>query len=242
MNFDNESFNHTLNKPKLRVGIIKNIGDIVTLERKSLEAYNTAKEAFYDDGHELVEFEFKQLFEFTMNGVNILNNEALPLIMDEMLEKGDPLDPNIQTVLFMYNVMPKFVMKILATISSLFMPRVFSGLLRMMHPVKIDELIGLNKTKTNRIQEFADQYYSLKLDILLIPGYHTPAFKMEDRANHDLPPLHFILFNILHFPVGTVPVLPKDKSLPVGVQIASAQWQDEKCLAGMKRLETLLSK
>jgi Asp-tRNA(Asn)/Glu-tRNA(Gln) amidotransferase A subunit family amidase len=75
IDFDNESFTHFLNKPKLRVGLIKNIGDIVTLGDEAMEAYETAKEAFVRDGHEIVEFEFRELFEFTMAGLDVLNNE-----------------------------------------------------------------------------------------------------------------------------------------------------------------------
>jgi len=54
--------------------------------------------------------------------------------------------------------------------------------------------------------------------------------------------LHFFFFNVLHFPVGAVPVGQGANKLPVGVQIASITWKDEKCLAIMKVLETLLKK
>lgn len=197
--FDQELYDYTLQK-KLRVGVIKNIDDIITLEKESLNAYEDSKEAFIKDGHEIVEFEFNELFEFVINGLDILNNEGLPLVLDEMFEKGDALNANIQTILFMYNKMPKFLKSILGFIAGLFLPRTVSAMFKILHPSNTSQLSKMTKYRYNKIQELADTFVELKLDVLLTPGYQTPAFEIAERANHDLPPFNFILFNMLHLP------------------------------------------
>eukprot|EP00343_Euplotes_focardii_P000496 CAMPEP_0205799818 /NCGR_PEP_ID=MMETSP0205-20121125/1236_1 /ASSEMBLY_ACC=CAM_ASM_000278 /TAXON_ID=36767 /ORGANISM="Euplotes focardii, Strain TN1" /LENGTH=388 /DNA_ID=CAMNT_0053061805 /DNA_START=353 /DNA_END=1516 /DNA_ORIENTATION=- len=224
--FDQELYDHILNKKSLRIGVIKNISDIVTLEKESLNAYEESKEAFIKGGHEIVEFEMVDLFKFVMNGVHILNNEAFPLILDEMMDKGDPLNVNIQVFLFMFNVLPKFIKKVLGTLAGLFLPRVVSELLKNLHPANTGTLSAMTKYRFTKIQEFTDILTSKDLDGVLIPGYHSVPFEFSEKANHDLPPLQIYLMNVLHCPVGAVPVPQRgENKLPVGVQIASTQWR-----------------
>lgn len=200
--FDSELFEYTLQKNNLRIGVIKNIDELVALEKDSLNAFEDAKEAFKRGGHEIVEFEIKDILEFVMNGINILNNEGFPLILDEMMEKGDPLQPNIQIFLFMFNILPKFVKTILGFIARLCLPRIFSDILYSLHPTNTEGLFKMTTDRNQKIQDITDQYHELKLDGILAPGYHTVPFELSEKANHDMPPLHIMLFNILHFPVG----------------------------------------
>ena len=137
-----------------------------------------------------------------MNGVSMLNNEAFPLILDEMLDKGDPLNPNIQILLFMYNVLPQFIKDIFGFISGLFLPRVVSALMKRLHPNNTEELTQMTKYRFTKIQEFTDILTSNDLDGVIAPGYHTVPYLFEEKANHDFPSLHIQLFNTLHCPVG----------------------------------------
>jgi Asp-tRNA(Asn)/Glu-tRNA(Gln) amidotransferase A subunit family amidase len=200
--FNEKLYQDTLNNKKLRIGIVKNMGDICTLEKDALNAFEDAKEAFIKGGHQIVEFEIPELHQLSIQALDILLNEGMPLVLEEMARSGDPLDSNTQVLLFMYNFLPRIVTKVLAGIARLVAPRHVYELLSILHPRKIDDLGVLVKNRFNSIQNLSDQLSTLQLDCLLVPGFKSGAFKIEELRDNDAAPLQFMLFNLLHFPVG----------------------------------------
>lgn len=200
--FNHALYEKTLNQEKLKIGVIKNIDEICNLEREALNAFEDAKEVFEKAGHEIVEIEIKELHKLSLACLDILFNEGMPLAYEEMLKSGDALEPNTQVLFFMYNILPKFIMTIMSKIARPFAPRHVTDTLSILSPKNVDEIALLMKFRFEKLQEFSDLFYSNNLDSLLVPGYPKPAFKMEEVRDNDIPPLHLMIFNMMHFPVG----------------------------------------
>jgi fatty acid amide hydrolase len=106
-----------------------------------------------------------------------------------------------------------------------------------------------------------------QVDVLLCPAHATPAVPHTLSAQFALAGSYSMLFNLLQFPAGVVPVTtvraseaerlgsPQDRfdriarqvdkksaGLPVGVQLAATPFHDEKALAVMLALEAALEK
>ncbi|XP_044128809.1 fatty-acid amide hydrolase 1-like [Bufo gargarizans] len=117
--------------------------------------------------------------------------------------------------------------------------------------------------------EFISEWRKWSLDVVLCPML-GPAFNTGYPGQFLAPLSYTILYNILHFPAGVVPVGsvtaedeeklklyrgysndPWDKlfkkavkdgvGLPLSVQCAALPYQDELCLRLMKEIETLSS-
>ena len=104
-----------------------------------------------------------------------------------------------------------------------------------------------------------------KLDALLSPGYAYPANKIGTTKDVVLGACYAFIFNTLNMPTGTLPVTvvkegeevyPRENTkyhdfiykktvesmegsagLPIGVQISTLPWQEEKCIGVMLQLE-----
>ena len=56
------------------------------------------------------------------------------------------------------------------------------------------------------IKSFGDKWRDMKLDAMLCPGGSLPAFKHGESADLTIALYYTMLFNVLHFPSGTVPI------------------------------------
>lgn len=194
-------------------------------------------------------------------------NDGMPLVYDHLYESGDRLDTNTQTILFMYNYMPKFMKSIMAGIARLAGLKRVADILNICHPKIMDELAPIIKERQHVSFYLGEKFSNENIDAILMPGFPIPAFKIEDAQEASSYTGHMILFNYLGFPSGSLPVttvregedkyedpLYKDNitecfaktivgsvGMPVGVMCGGISYQDEKVLALMKVLETLLA-
>jgi fatty acid amide hydrolase len=202
MPFNEELYTETCNK-KLKVGYIENINEICTFERDSMNIYEDSKEAIIKAGHELVPINIPNLRNSMISAQDYLLNEAMPLIFDHMIQVGDNLDPNAQVILFMYNCLPKFIIKVLCLITRPFVPREVSEIMSILHPSSIPQIKSILKTRSSIQSTFTSHFHSLHLDCILTPGYPKEAFKIEEASQNDSIPLHLLLTNFLHLPAGS---------------------------------------
>uniref|UniRef100_A0A3Q0S6Z1 Fatty-acid amide hydrolase 1 n=1 Tax=Amphilophus citrinellus TaxID=61819 RepID=A0A3Q0S6Z1_AMPCI len=160
-------------------------------------------------------------------------------------QKGEPLDPIIKEQFFIY-FLPKWLKKILSFLNNFKTHYfVFRSVLDLWkHHAAVEDYI----------HETIAHWRSYNIDVLLcpVPG---PAYNASYCGR--IP----ILYNLLNFPVGVVPVstvtaedeeelnhqqmLSKpfkavSEGLPVAVQCVALPWQDELCLRFMKELEQLV--
>eukprot|EP00058_Branchiostoma_floridae_P017075 XP_002602563.1 hypothetical protein BRAFLDRAFT_227209 [Branchiostoma floridae] len=118
------------------------------------------------------------------------------------------------------------------------------------------------------IQKFLADWREKELDVLLCPAFAIPACKPEHAGPIIYAASYTVLFNLLNFPAGVVPVTTVTEEddrllddwrgygndlfdrlfkqttrgavgLPVAVQCVALPWQEEKCLRLMKEVETV---
>ncbi|CAI5777243.1 Amidase domain-containing protein [Podarcis lilfordi] len=162
---------------------------------------------------------------------------------------------------------PKLVRKVLAKFVKPWFPRLASHLNALCGVRSVNCLWELNDKVMAYRKKFVDQWKKSKLDVVLCPVL-GPAFNLRYPSNLLAAISYTMLYNLLNFPAGVVPVTtvteadeeelgqhqghfgdPWDKrlkeavkgavGLPVAVQCVALPWQDELCLRFMKEVEML---
>jgi len=128
------------------------------------------------------------------------------------------------------------------------------------------EFLKLSKKQKDLQERVMKIWEDLKLNCLITPGIASPAFK-HGYSSDLLPSSIFPVFaNVLNLPAGAVPItvvredeqhyskqnstpywdmfskkmndnMLKSGGLPVGVQVCTLPYEDEKCLSVMRQIE-----
>lgn len=69
-----------------------------------------------------------------------------------------------------------------------------------------DEVDEALRFKNRFYERFNQKWNDLKLDSMICPALYHCAFKNEDAEILGSVVYYFMLFNVLHFPAGVVPV------------------------------------
>uniref|UniRef100_A0A6J0UV61 Vitamin D3 hydroxylase-associated protein-like n=1 Tax=Pogona vitticeps TaxID=103695 RepID=A0A6J0UV61_9SAUR len=182
-----------------------------------------------------------------------------------MFEK-DIVDPRLKPQVTWLRIQ-KTVKRVLAKIVKPWFPRLASHLNALCGVRSVKNLWEHHEKVMAYHQKFIDEWRKCQLDVLLCPVL-GPAFLLGYPAKI-LPAVSCtMLYNVLNFPAGTVPVTtvteadeeelrcyrglcgdPWDKKLqeavegavglPVAVQCVALPWQEELCLRFMKEVEKL---
>jgi fatty acid amide hydrolase len=116
--------------------------------------------------------------------------------------------------------------------------------------------------------QFKEMWQDLKLDGIICPVFPHAAFRHEDSDELGFFAYYTMLFNLIGYPAGTVPVtevlagedLPTayadahndiytrtlqhsmagSRGLPIGLQVVAPKWKDESCLALMQIVSDLV--
>ncbi|XP_054835887.1 vitamin D3 hydroxylase-associated protein-like [Eublepharis macularius] len=201
--------------------------------------------------------------------------------MDELFIKGlfadggstlltmfgkDIVDPSLKPQVNSLRI-PNLVKKVMAKIIKPWFPRFANHLDALCGVRSVQSLWEQHdKVKVYR-QKFIDEWRKCKLDVVLCPVL-GPAFTLRYPGKLLAAVSSTMLYNVLNFPAGVVPVTtvseddeeelqqyqgqygdPWDKKLkkavegavglPVAVQCVALPWQEELCLRFMKEVETL---
>nr|XP_033772509.1 vitamin D3 hydroxylase-associated protein-like [Geotrypetes seraphini] len=185
-----------------------------------------------------------------------------------LLEKfeGDLIDPNLKPQLSVYKL-PQLLKRILAFFLRPVVPRIAGELKALCGIGSAKNLWKQHAAAEVYCQEFIAEWKKLRLDVVLCPVM-GPAFNLGYLGKLVASGTYTVLYNILNFPAGVVPVTnvtEKDEEelrhykghyndhwdklikkaaaggvgLPVGVQCVALPWQEELCLRFMKEVETL---
>ncbi|XP_015277431.1 PREDICTED: vitamin D3 hydroxylase-associated protein-like [Gekko japonicus] len=209
---------------------------------------------------------------------------SVPYVMDELFIKGlfadggstllamfgkDIIDPSLKHQVN-YLRIPNLVKKGLAKIIKPWFPRLANHLNALCGVRSVKSLWEQHDKVKAYCKKFVDEWRKCKLDVVLCPVL-GPAFTLRYPGKLLAAVSSTMLYNVLNFPAGVVPVTtvteddeeelqqyqgqcgdPWDKKLkkavegtvglPVAVQCVALPWQEELCLRFMKEVETLSCK
>ncbi|XP_078527808.1 vitamin D3 hydroxylase-associated protein-like [Lissotriton helveticus] len=177
---------------------------------------------------------------------------------------GDIVDSNLKPQISVYKL-SRWTKKILSFILRPLFPRISKELNALCGVRSAKEVWAQQIAVEIYREEFANEWKSLKLDVLLCPAM-GPAVNIGLLGKMTGGSTNTHLFNVLNFPAGIVPVTTvteKDEEqlkhykghyndhwdkllkkaatggvgLPVAVQCVALTWQDELCLRFMKEVE-----
>uniref|UniRef100_A0AAR2L810 Fatty-acid amide hydrolase 1 n=1 Tax=Pygocentrus nattereri TaxID=42514 RepID=A0AAR2L810_PYGNA len=198
--------------------------------------------------------ETKKLLEQAGHTVSTFNENEL----NSCIKSGGPVDPSVQSQIMPYSF-PRFVKKILCII--------LKPIVSDLYCLYIFIVIYTLTEEINYIHQVIAEWKELELDVLLCPML-GPAYNFSYCGKLTSALSYTILYNLLNFPVGTVPVTTvtaEDEAklshyrgnfgdiwdklfvkavrggvgLPVAVQCVSLPWQDELCLRFMREVENV---
>ncbi|XP_078527819.1 vitamin D3 hydroxylase-associated protein-like [Lissotriton helveticus] len=248
----------------LRVGYYETDGFIMpspSMKRAVLEMKQRLEKA----GHTLVAFTPPNVEYATIDlGYKGLLSDGGDTFLDKF--KGDLIDPNLKDQIRFYRI-PRVIKALLSIITKPLFPR-FSHVCRTFRGMGSAKALLKHHVEVEEYrQEFIAKWKELDLDVMLCP-IPSPAFTIGYPGKLFVAISYTILYNVLDFPAGVVPVTlvttqdeeelkhykghfqdPWDKSfseavegsvgLPVAVQCVALPWQEELCLRFMKEVETL---
>ncbi|XP_072918952.1 fatty-acid amide hydrolase 1-like isoform X2 [Hemitrygon akajei] len=257
---------YSSSKP-LRIGYYESDGFWIPLACMKRAVMET-KQLLEAAGHTLVPFTplkipyaFKELI---LKGVGADRGTT---ILENL--KVDILDPNVKDI-FYVNTMPRIFVKIMSFLLKPFSPRLADIFRNLCGIGSITELWKHHVEIEAYCEEYVNLWKSKKLDVLLCPAL-GPAFKLGYAGKLSVASSYKVIFNLLNFPAGVVPVgtvTEKDEEelkdyvgycndiwdrtfkkavagavgLPLAVQCVALPWQDELCLRFMKEVERVTLK
>lgn len=258
--FNEEKFSS--NKP-LRIGYYEEDGFFQpnpSMRRILLETKKLLEEA----GHTLIPFRVPRVHDMLDLYMKVLLGDGGRTLADKF--KDDILDPHLR-VMFLLCKIPKAVKKSLSFILHPIFPRISRVVLAAAGARSVQEH-WMHQTAVEEYQaEFISEWRKLDLDVLLAPML-GPAFNSGYPGKLLVSCSYTMLFNILQFPAGVVPVgsvtaedeealrhytgydndvwdklfrkaVADGVGLPLSVQCVALPYQDELCLRFMKEVQTL---
>mmetsp|Transcript_1213 Transcript_1213/g.1920 ORF Transcript_1213/g.1920 Transcript_1213/m.1920 type:complete len:576 (+) Transcript_1213:254-1981(+) len=226
-------------------------------------AVEEAKAALESKGYEVVPFAIPRPYEFVRLYFSLLAADGAMRDMRSGLD-GEPVLPEYRSIA-QISLFPQAARTVTAAALEA------TGDKRKAHIIKaggkrsVHEYWGIVAELHAYRDEFIKAFRDLNLDGLLFPAGSLPA--LPHGASKDLlvAQSYTYLYNLLHWPAGTVPVTTVKETecefkaaatdewgskaraalvgatgLPVGVQVATLPWKDELCLSIMKDLEAAL--
>ncbi|XP_029473758.1 vitamin D3 hydroxylase-associated protein-like [Rhinatrema bivittatum] len=228
-------------------------------------AIHETKALLEEAGHTLVPF-IPPRIDYAVEELflKVLFADGCDILHEEL--KQNIIDPNLKEPYFLYQL-SNFAKRILAFVVKPVFKR-FASMMKAACGVRtVKELWKKNAAVQSYTEEFISKWRMLNLDVVLCPVL-GPAFNKGYPGNLMVTASSTILYNILNFPAGVLPVstvteederelkdfkghhndfwdkeykkaMERGVGLPVAVQCVALPWQDELCLQFMKEVERL---
>ncbi|XP_078264061.1 vitamin D3 hydroxylase-associated protein-like [Rhinoraja longicauda] len=256
---------YTAIKP-MKIGYFESDGYWIpspSMKRAVLET----KQLLTDAGHTLISFTPPKTF-YAMNEIIFqgLLADGGTTFLENL--KGDIIDPHIRAQVSTH-ALPRVMKKLLYFILKPFSPRVAAGFKATTGLGSIQELWKHHIAVMAYRDEYVNAWKHQQIEVLLCPSL-GPAFNIGYAGKLSAASSGMIIFNLLNFPAGVVPVTSVteddekqlmnytgylndiwDKTfkkavaggvdLPLSVQCVALPWQDELCLRFMKEVERLVN-
>jgi len=217
-------------------------------------------EALKRKGHEIVLVTENWTEEFVLTGLPVMQSHGMASNLMKTLEGEMPESFYRLQVLLSY--FPNVVLKFFGFMAKFVGEARFGKILGVLVDRNLDEFYKAVFKKEILKDKFADFWIERKLDALITPVLPFPAIKHGDAELLQGLIGNTFIYNIMGMPAGVVPIRKiredeqyystrfKDmaakklkslvdgiKGLPVGVQVATWNFNDEGCLALMKEIE-----
>ncbi|XP_067894148.1 fatty-acid amide hydrolase 1-like [Heterodontus francisci] len=262
--FNDETYT---NIKRMKIGYFESDGYWIptpSMKRAIMETKQLLEEA----GHTLISFTPPKMY-YAMNELifqGVLADQGATL--RESL-KGDIIDRNLKFQMSMYT-MPKAMKKLLYFLLKPFSPRIADSFKAMTGISSVKELWKHHIAAMAYREEYLNAWKNHNIEVLLCPSL-GPAFNIGYAGKLSAASSYTIIFNLLNFPAGVVPVTNVTEEdevellnykgyindlwdntfkkavtggvgLPLAVQCAALPWHDELCLCFMREVERLATK
>lgn len=257
LQWDEKKYKESSGK-KLRIGVIyDNFCESFPAIRSVVEEV-VAK--MKEKGHEIIKIEENWTEEFLLIGMPVMQAHGMATNIEKTLAGEIPESSYRLQVLLSY--LPKYLMKFFGYMSRFVGEERFGKLLGILYDRDLEEYYQEVIKKELLKDKFADFWLKNKFDCLITPVLPYPAIKHGDAGILQGLIASTFIYNIMGMPSGVVPIrkikdseeyyntrfndmaarklrstLKGIKGLPVGVQVASWNYDDETCLALMKQIE-----
>lgn len=247
--------------PSQRIGIIRS-DTWFDVAPSCARALDEACEVLTSLGHELVEFEIPGGWDFVGLYLGAMSAEGGLLNMKSGLEGTPFLDEYRE--LERISKAPAWLRRSAAPIlRSTGETRKAFGF-EIARKRTVMEYFELTKDIEKYRMDFIEAMQAERLDAIVCPGGTLPALPHTVSKNLSVAQSLTYLFNLLHFPAGTVPIstvhedeeisvtaskfsddwqkkaeetLKNTRGLPLGIQIATKPFEDELCLEIMRQID-----
>ena len=246
----------------LRIGYFKstNMFPTTPANRRAVEE---AAQALRNKGHELVEVEFPNIEEVALLFFESVSCEGQAEIISDALQGETPIEEHagFHTVA----TLPNIVKRILSTAMDFVGERRLAATIRAAYKKNAAEYLKMVSRHIDTRAVFYKQWQDKKLDALLSPGTASPALKIGESKDLAYCCSYAFAMSVLDLPSGVLPVtvvkegedvytkemgihndmlykallksMKGTVGLPIGVQISTLPWEDEKCIGVMLQLE-----
>lgn len=241
----------------VRIGLVEHDG-ILAPSKANIRALRRAAQALEQAGVEVVPFVIPGQADAIQEYLSCLSADGARTALEQL---GDgPVDVTLESML-MAAKLPARVRASAARALEITGQRLTAMMLRSFGERTVQEywkLVAAVRARRFAIESALDE---AKLDGLLLAPFATAAVPHRMGAQFVLAASYTMLFNLLHWPAGVVPVTTvrqdecdrevtmdrvvrkarevdrQSLGLPVGVQIATRPWNDELCLALLRAVE-----
>ncbi len=250
----------TVDVSTLRVGYYTDDG-MIPVSRAVTRAVERARDVLRARGLVAVPFtppDVPGMMELYLRAVSADGGAALVAAVGD-----DPLDPSLQALARVANLSPR-VRGVLTRAASLAGQDRTARLLDSVGEKSVSAYWALVDALRGYRARMVDALHRAQIDVVLCPTYTTPALPHGMSKNFTLASSPAMVWNVVQFPAGTVPVTrvrpeetvrphPRDllerhaarvdaqsEGLPVCVQVVAHPWRDHEALAVMAALESAL--
>ena len=249
------------NGKKLKIGYF--VSDpLFPVSKADRRAINEAVEALRSRGHEVVEIErFPNFEELTLTTFGIFTADGAWNDLENLLQ-GEKIISEMRMQLT-YSSYSRKTRGVVAKLLKGMEEERLHLIAKSTGERKVSEYFEVLHNLHTFQRETYKWWVEKRFDAVICPGVGTPAFKHGFSSDLTASTSYSMVFNALNMPAGVVPITlvkkeeedyagcgPEDSiskktaenlkgsaGMPVGLQVVSLPWEDEKCLVAMKEIE-----
>ena len=246
----------------LRIGYFKsmNLFPTTPANRRAVEE---AAQALRSKGHELFEVDFPNFEEVALLFSESISCEGNAEVVFDALLGETPIEEH--AVFRTVASLPNIVKRLLSAVMELAGEKRVAKTIRTAYKKDAAQYLKLISRFIDTRAAFYKTWQDKKLDALLSPGTATPALKIGGSRDSAFCCSYAYAMSVLDLPSGVLPVtvvkegedvytremaihndmmykaieksMKGSVGLPIGVQISTLPWEDEKCIGLMLQLE-----